>query len=239
MAIPDLGLGTGGGQKPKPCRRVVFLGPPGAGKGTQSVAVAQRMGVPHLATGDMLRDELERNTERGRQARPILEAGDLVPDGLVNTMIAERLAQQDCAAGWVLDGFPRTVAQARAVDQMFGGNDQGPIVIHMLVEYSKLIERLTGRRTCPRCGRIYNVLLHPPEREGFCDQDGTALVQRPDDQEDVIRERLSAYEALTRPLVDFYRARTSFFEVDANSDRATVSDALFRILERTGCVGAR
>jgi adenylate kinase len=218
---------------------VVFLGPPGAGKGTQAVAVAQRVGVPHLATGDMLRDELERNTSRGQQASAIVAAGDLVSDELVNAMVAERLAQKDCATGWVLDGFPRTVAQARALDQMLGEARQGPIVIHMLVEYSRLIERLTGRRTCPQCGRIYNVFLHPPEREGFCDQDGTALVQRPDDQEDVIRERLAAYEALTRPLVDFYRDRTSFFELDANSDRAIVSDALFRILERTGCVGAR
>jgi adenylate kinase len=203
------------------------------------VAVAQRVGVPHLATGDMLRDELERNTSRGQQASAIVAAGDLVSDELVNAMVAERLAQKDCATGWVLDGFPRTVAQARALDQMLGEARQGPIVIHMLVEYSRLIERLTGRRTCPQCGRIYNVFLHPPEREGFCDQDGTALVQRPDDQEDVIRERLSAYEALTRPLVDFYRDRTSFFELDANSDPATVSDALFRILERAGCVGGR
>ena len=239
MEIRNPGRGTGSSQQPKACRTVVFLGPPGAGKGTQSVAVAQRMSVPHLATGDMLRDELARNTERGQQARPIVEAGDLVPDELVNAMVTARLAQQDCATGWVLDGFPRTVDQARALDQMLGGTHQGPIVIHMVVEYSKLIERLTGRRTCPQCGRIYNVFLQPPEREGFCDGDGTALVQRPDDQEHVIRERLAAYETLTRPLVDFYRGRSSFFEVDADLAPATVSDALFRILERTGCAGAR
>ena len=239
MAIPDPGLGTGSGPQPKACRIVVFLGPPGAGKGTQAVAVAQRMGVPHLATGDMLREELKRNTSRGQQSRPIVAAGDLVPDELVNVMVAERLAQQDCATGWVLDGFPRTVAQARALDQMLGGAHQGPIVIHMLVEYSKLIERLTGRRTCPQCGRSYNVFLQPPARDGFCDWDGAALVQRPDDQEHVRRERLTAYEALTRPLVGFYRVRSSFFEIDANPDPATISDALFRILERAGCAGAR
>ncbi len=228
MAVRDTNLDG----KPKPAHRraVVLLGPPGAGKGTQAKLLAGRLGILHVSSGDMLREQVAQASELGFRVRPIVEAGDLVPDELVNKMMAERLAQQDCAPGFVLDGFPRTVGQARALNQFLGGR-RGPVVINLQVEYNRLIQRLTGRRCCPQCGRIYNVFLKPPGREGFCDCDGAALIHRPDDYENVIRERLAAYESLTRPLVKFYRRRSSFYEVDGNEPPESVTNALCRILE--------
>lgn len=217
-------------QGAKSCyRAVVFLGPPGAGKGTQTRALAERLGVPYLSTGDMLRDHISRGTALGRQADAVVAAGELVPDELVNSMVGVWFKQQSDSNGVVLDGFPRTVNQARELDQWLGNN--GPVVINFRVEYNELIQRLTGRRSCPQCRRIYNVYLKPPARDGFCDCDGARLTQRPDDDEQVIRERLAAYERQTRPLVEFYRQRTKFFEVDGNQPPETVTNQLCRILE--------
>lgn len=213
---------------------VILLGPPGAGKGTQARALSQRMGIPHLSTGDMFREHMARGTQVGRRAASMVKAGELVPDEVVNAMVAERLRQQECVAGFILDGFPRTVAQAQALDQMLAGTRLGPLVINLTMGYNETIQRLTGRRYCPQCGRIYNVISQPPLREGVCDRDGAALVQRPDDQENVIRDRLAAYEKLSRPLVDYYRGRNRFFEVDANQAPEIISDALYRVLETAG-----
>lgn len=220
--------GTNGAPVKVRCRPIILLGAPGAGKGTQAKVVARRLDVPHLSTGDMFREQMARGSELGLRAKAIVEAGNLVPDDLVIAMVAERLARPDCARGYVLDGFPRTVAQAMELDKMLG--QSGPVVINLRVEYNGLIQRLTGRRSCPECGTIYNVHLQPPAREGLCDADGTALVQRADDNEDVIRERLAAYENLTRPLVDYYRKRRGFYEVDANQPPEQISEALLEIL---------
>jgi len=215
---------------------VVFLGPPGAGKGTQARAIAHRMGIPHLSTGDMFREHMARGTDVGRRVAAMVEAGELVPDEVVNAMVAELLRQRDYAAGCILDGFPRTVVQARALDRMLGNPHPGPVVIDLAVSYNEIIQRLAGRRYCPKCGRTYNVFLQPPRLAGVCDQEGAALVQRPDDDENVIRDRLSAYEKLTRPLVEYYRGRRSrFFEVDGNQAPQAVTDALYRVLDRAGC----
>lgn len=216
-------------------RTVVMLGPPGAGKGTQSRMIAARMGVPHLSTGDMLREQVVRGTRLGKKAAAIMQAGDLLPDELVNRMVRGRLKQTDCAHGFVLDGYPRTVAQARSLDQMlgrlFGG---GPVVIHLQVEYNELIQRLTGRRSCPACGAIYNVLLKPPMQPGVCDADGEPLTLRADDQEHVVRERLAAYENLTRPLVGYYSGRDNFFEVDGSQQLSAVTDQMCALLGSVG-----
>jgi adenylate kinase len=223
----------------QPCRAVVFLGPPGAGKGTQSKLVAERLGLPHLSTGDMLREHIASGDALGSQAKAIVAAGDLVPDELVNEMVAERLAQPDYERGVVLDGYPRTVAQAAALGRMLTAcGAAGPVVINFQVDYNELIQRLTGRRSCPHCGRIYNVYLNPPANDGVCDGDGSRLVQRSDDQEEVIRERLFAYDSQTRPLVDFYQASGFFFEIDGNQPVDAVTAQLLGILKSVSMVGA-
>ncbi len=237
MALPNVVHGSEANTQG--CRAVVFLGPPGAGKGTQSKLVAQRLGLPHLSTGDMLREHIARNDELGRQAKAIVAAGDLVPDELVNEMVAKRLAEPEYAKGVVLDGYPRTVSQAAALDRMLAAcGAGGPVVINFQVDYNELIQRLTGRRSCPQCGRIYNVYLNPPASEGVCDCDGARLVQRSDDRESVIRERLTAYDNQTRPLVDFYRASGLFFEIDGNQAVEAVTAQLLGILKSVSMVGA-
>src|SRR5208283_3417203 len=150
---------------------IILLGPPGAGKGTQAKLIAENFGIPQISTGDILRDNASRKTELGTKAKSIMERGDLVPDKLVCDMVADRLTQADCIRGFILDGFPRTGRQACAP----------PVVIRLVVEYNQLLQRLTGRRSCPACGLIYNVYFQPPKVQGICDCDGTPLVQRRDD----------------------------------------------------------
>lgn len=217
-------------------RALVLLGPPGAGKGTQAKVIAQRLGIPHLSTGDMFREQVARGTELGQRAKAVMESGGLVPDELVNAIVADRLQMPDCQGGFLLDGYPRTVAQAGVLDTLIGRRWSGPVVINLNVEYNELIQRLTGRRSCPQCGSIYNVLLKPPAREGLCDRDGVGLIQRHDDDEKVVRERMVAYDALTRPLIDFYRGRDSFFEVDGSQPPDKITEALYGIL---GVAGGR
>jgi adenylate kinase len=218
-------------------RAVIFLGPPGAGKGTQAKSLARRYQAPHLSTGDMLRDHAARGTELGRRAQPIMERGELVPDEIVLGMVEERVSQPDCANGFVFDGFPRTLAQAEELDQILARKSFGrPLVVHFVVEPDALLRRLTGRRTCRVDGEIYNVYDRPPKVEGRCDHDDGELVQRPDDRPEVISERLAAYDRQTRPLVEYYRRRGSLAEVDGGAEVEAVGRALLRILE-TGSAG--
>jgi adenylate kinase len=210
---------------------VIFLGPPGAGKGTQARRVSQVYGVPHLSTGDMLRDHISRQTELGRQAKPLMDRGALVPDELMLGMVDDRLSQPDCANGFVFDGFPRTLPQARDLDVILQRRGLGdPIVIHFAVDYEGLIRRLTGRRTCSIGGEIYNVYDHPPKVEGKCDQDGGELIQRHDDQPEVIRGRIEAYDRQTKPLVEYYAGRRVLRTVDASADMDLVTQAVMDIL---------
>ncbi len=196
-------------------RAVIFLGPPGAGKGTQAKEAARALGVPHLSTGDMFRDHVGRGTELGRLAQPIMERGELVPDEIVLGMVEDRLTRPDCASGCVLDGFPRTLPQAEKLDQILGRGGFGrPVVVHIAVGAELLVRRLTGRRTCRVGGEIYNIFDRPPKTPGRCDQDGGELVQRADDREEVIRERLAAYERQTRPLVEYYTRLQALVDVD-------------------------
>ncbi len=211
---------------------LVFLGAPGAGKGTQAKELVKRYGVPQISTGDMFRDNVVRGTELGRRAKAIMEAGGLVPDEVVNGMVEERLKASDCAPGFILDGFPRTVPQAEALGRILGRMGRpAPLVINLAVDYNILLRRLTGRRSCPQCGKIYNIYLQPPAQEGLCDVDSATLIHRPDDREEVIRERLAAYEAQTRPLVDYYRARGRFHEVDGALSAEAITSDLFRLLD--------
>lgn len=216
----------------KPAQPLIFLGPPGAGKGTQAREMAEHFGVPQIATGDMFRDHVARGTELGRQAKAVMERGELVSDDIVCAMVAERVRQPDCAAGFILDGFPRTEAQAERLDALVEENGfPGVLAVNLQVGYDSLIRRLSGRRTCSVCGEIYNVYSRPPQTEGRCDRDGGTLTQRADDHEDVIRERLNAYERQTKSLVEFYRERGALLEVNGEQEPQTLARQLIGQLE--------
>ena len=218
---------------------IILLGAPGAGKGTQAKAIVERYGIPQISTGDLLRDNVARSTELGKQANALMDAGKLVPDDLVNNMVAERLARPDTARGFILDGYPRTVAQAHwldgyLADKVFenqGDRKLHPVVINISVGYNQLLRRLTGRRSCPTCGRIYNVYFQPPRVADLCDVDGAKLVTRRDDCEEVISERLKAYERQTLPLADFYRAKGQLVEVNGEQDMNAVTAAVLKVID--------
>ena len=214
-------------------RAVIFLGPPGAGKGTQAKEVARLYRVPHLSTGDMFRDHVGRGTALGSQAKPIMERGELVPDEIVLGMVEERISRPDCSTGFVFDGFPRTLPQAEKLDQLLCGLDFGhPLVLHFVVDPERLLKRLTGRRTCSIGGEIYNIYDRPPKVPGRCDNDGGELIQRADDREEVIRERLAAYERQTKPLVEYYRRQGVLEDVNGSADVDTVTRAVLGVLAR-------
>jgi adenylate kinase len=213
---------------------VILLGPPGAGKGTQAKLMVARYGIPQISTGDLLRENVATGTSLGKQAKAIMERGDLVPDDLVVAMVSERLQRTDCQRGFVLDGFPRTVAQAEWLNdflQKQARKGPGLVVVNMRVDYNQLMRRLTGRRSCPTCGRIYNIYFQPPRVAGICDDDGTALITRKDDAEQVVSERLKAYEKQTLPLVDYYRQKGRLVEVDGDRPVDEVTAAIFRAIE--------
>jgi adenylate kinase len=211
---------------------VILLGPPGAGKGTQAQRIAQRYNLPHLSTGDMFRDHIQRDTPLGRKAKPLMERGQLVPDEIVLEMVADRINQPDCAKGFVFDGFPRTLQQADDLEQICNRNHLGcTIVLHMVVNPELLMRRLTGRRICTAGGHIYNIYQRPPKREGICDVDGSPLIHRPDDSEDVIGGRLAAYDKMTQPLVKYYTVRGLLSPIDAMADADAVTESISRILD--------
>jgi len=222
---------------PKTTGAIILVGAPGSGKGTQAKRIAQVLGVPQISTGDLLRDNVSRGTELGRKAKQAMDRGELVSDQLVCDMVADRLGRPDCARGCILDGFPRTVSQAEWLDLYLAGKSfdaqppQPPIVIQLGVEYNFLLQRLTGRRTCPTCGRIYNIYLQPPRVAGVCDVDGTALETRRDDREEVIIERLKAYEQQTLPLADYYRHHGRLLEVNGDLAPDEVTAAALKAIE--------
>jgi len=188
--------------------RLIFLGPPGAGKGTQARELAREWGVPQIATGDMLREAVAADTPLGRQARGYMDRGALVPDDVIVGLIAERLAQPDAKRGFVLDGFPRTIPQAEALSRLLEElGQQLDRAIFFEVSEPELLRRLTGRRSCPTCQATYHVVGAPPRREGVCDRCGSALTQREDDREATVRTRLGVYTEQTAPLLDYYRRR--------------------------------
>ncbi len=210
--------------------RVIFLGPPGAGKGTQAARVAAHLVVPRISTGDMLRDAIAAGTPLGQQIGPLIQKGGLVPDELLVGVMKERLGRPDCAAGYVLDGFPRTLRQAEDYERI----DEVPnelFVFSVEVPRDELLRRLSGRRWCPTCQSTYHVYSNPPQKDGLCDKDGTALIQREDDKETAVARRLAEYDERTKPLIDYYQKRSNFHTVDGYRSVDTVFGDLRSLLE--------
>ncbi len=210
---------------------IVLVGPPGAGKGTQAKIVAQRLGLPHISSGDIFRENLKNQTELGQIARGYMERGELVPDDVTIGMIRERLSRPDCARGAILDGFPRTPAQAEALDAMLADlGSQVTVVPYIHVAEDLLVERISGRWTCRAQGHIFHEKYNPPRQAGVCDFDGSALYQRPDDTADTVRRRIQVYLEQTAPLLDYYRQRGLLVEVDGAQPIEQVTEDLLRVV---------
>ena len=206
--------------------RVVFLGPPGAGKGTQAARIARELGVPHLSTGDLLRAAIAAKTPLGLAAESHVSSGGLVPDPLVLEILHERLDKPDAKAGYLLDGFPRNLAQAEEL----GKFSEVERVVSLEISPKLLVNRLSERRICPKCQSVYNLSFKPPKVAGKCDQDGVALVQRPDDQPEAVTQRLKVYAEQTAPLLDYYRKRHLLRSVDASGSPDEVAARIRRAL---------
>jgi len=198
--------------------KLIFIGPPGSGKGTQAKRLAARHGVPHISTGDMLREAIADGTELGRQAAPIMASGALVSDDLMLGIIDERLAKADAQRGFILDGFPRTLVQAEKLDTIVGngsGNGAGGLrVLQLLVPNETIVKRISLRRSCPTCGAIYHLESAPPAVDTVCDREGAELIARPDDNETAVRKRLEAFHRQTLPVATYYKAKQLLREVD-------------------------
>jgi len=210
---------------------IIMLGPPGAGKGTQAKMLVERLGIPQISTGDMLREAVKEGTELGKKAKEFMDAGKLVPDEVVIGIVKERLAQPDCEKGFILDGFPRTIPQAEALDKVLEElGKKIDYVINVAVPNEELITRLTGRRTCRQCGAMYHVVFNPPKEEGKCDKCGGELYQRDDDKEETIRQRLEVYEAQTAPLIDYYGKKGVLYNIDGTGSIEEIFQGILKVL---------
>jgi len=209
---------------------LVFLGPPGVGKGTYAKELSKRYNIPHISTGDIFREEIRKGTELGKKVKSYVERGELVPDEIVIEVVRKRLSQDDCKRGFILDGFPRTINQAIALDSIV----KVDLVFNFVAPKSVIIERLSGRRICQKCGAIYHIKFNPPKRPGICDKCGGPLYQREDDKPEVIEERLRVYEKQTAPIVDYYRKKGILVEVDASRNMEEVIKDCEQILKAKG-----
>jgi adenylate kinase len=217
--------------------RLILLGPPGSGKGTQAKLLAQRHHLEHIGTGDILREAIRQGTPSGLRAKPLMDAGGLVPDDLVNDVVAERFRRPDRPTRFVMDGYPRTVAQALAFDRLLAEQSldlTGVLLLKVVDE--EVVRRLSGRWSCPKagCEATYHAVSNPPRVPGVCDKDGTALAQRPDDKEETVRERLVVYHKNTEPLIPYYQARGLLHEVPAEGSIGQVHANLTQVLNQTG-----
>ena len=212
---------------------ILLMGAPGVGKGTQAKELVKIWNIPQISTGDLLRGNVASGTPLGKVAKEIIGRGELVPDSLVNEMVALRLLQPDTARGYILDGFPRTLGQADWLDGRLQAQPESlPVVaVSIQVNYNQLLRRITGRRNCPVCQTIYNIYMHPSKVDGICDVEGAALTQRGDDTEEVFKERMRAYSALTAPVVDHYRALGRFAEVDGDRPIALIAAGIVAAVE--------
>ena len=213
--------------------RLVLVGPPGAGKGTQAQFIASHLSIPKVSTGDIFRYNVSAGTDLGRQARAFMDRGDLVPDEITVAMVASRLAEDDAQAGFLLDGFPRNVPQAETLKKLLADwSLRLDIVLELVVDHDEVIRRLSGRRTCRSCGRVWHVAFDPPTRPGICDECGGELFQRDDDREETIRHRLEVYQLQTQPLITYYADEGILLGIDATGPVEDVTDRALVALRR-------
>lgn len=221
----------------RPAPAIILFGPPGSGKGTQAKLLRQYLKMPHISTGDMLRAKIDAGDSVGEQIRVLLKSGKLVCDDLVNQLVEARIAEPDCRSGIILDGYPRTVNQATVLLQVAKQLKFRPAVIHLVVDYEKIVARLSGRRQCPVCGTLYSLKTNPPKVPGICDLDGATLVTREDDREPVIRERLNQYDMQTRPLLSYFRqVGVPIFEIDGEAPPEQVVRQICDTLVSSGLI---
>jgi adenylate kinase len=221
--VSDVGAAT---------RVLILLGPPGSGKGTQAKTISQTYGIPQISTGDMLREAVKNQTPLGQAAEPILKSGQLVSGEIVSGLVEERTAKADCSRGFILDGYPRTIEQARTLGQLLERQQRPkPIVILLELETEGVIRRIAGRRTCKRCGRIFNIYYSPSRKDPLCDVCGGELFTRNDDKELVVRERLTQYQLKTQPLIRYYEELGQLIRVDANASIEVVNQRIGGVLE--------
>lgn len=211
---------------------LLFMGPPGAGKGTQARLISEKYGIPHISTGDMLRDAVAKRTELGKKVKKIMEKGELVPDDLINQIVKERLSQRDCNKGFILDGYPRTLGQAQVLESILQEfSKKLDLVIFVDVPEEKLVLRITSRRVCPKCGRVYNLISLKPKNDEICDDCNVKLIQRDDDREETVRQRYKVYMEATQPLISYYKSRGILKFVDGDHDITEVTNNILQILE--------
>ena len=212
-------------------RFLILLGPPMSGKGTQAARLTQLLGIPQVSSGDLFRDNIKNQTNLGLEAKKYIERGDLVPDEVTIGMVKERLHREDCFGGALLDGFPRTIPQAEALDEILVGVGASlAAVISVAVPEDVLVERASGRRICRTCGQSYHLKFDPPKESGICDEDGGELYQREDDKQETVRQRFAVYEAQTSPLVEFYRIRGILHEVNGDQTIDNVADDILQVV---------
>jgi len=212
-------------------KALILLGPPGAGKGTQGKMLGSHYGYPSISTGDILREAVGKQTDLGKRAQALMEAGELVPDSLVDEIVKARLAEEDAQRGFILDGYPRTLGQAAFFEKLAASGGIHTLAVGVIVDDEELVARLSARWNCPGCGRIYNAGSNPSREPGRCDDCGKSLLQRKDDRPEVIRERLEVYHRSTQPLIDFYRQRSHYRQVDGEGAADQVFDSIVGVVD--------
>ncbi len=212
--------------------KIIMLGAPGAGKGTQAKMLAEKYGIPHISTGDIFRANIKNNTELGKKAKGYMDAGQLVPDELVVDLVVDRIKAADCMKGFILDGFPRTIPQAEALDYALNNqNEKIDYAVNVDVPDENIITRMSGRRACVGCGATYHIVYNPTKEEGICDTCGQNLILRDDDKPETVKKRLEVYHAQTQPLIDHYQAKGALVTIDGTQDINDVFDAIVKALE--------
>lgn len=213
--------------------KIIMLGAPGAGKGSQASRIAKEYQLPHISTGDIFRANLKEETELGKRAKSFMDKGELVPDDITIAMLLERIHKEDCKNGYILDGFPRTIPQAEALKEALAKKDE-KIDLALDVEASDelIIKRMAGRRTCPACGAIYHIVTLPPKTEGICDRCGADLIQRKDDNEETVKNRLKIYHEVTEPLISYYKKEGILEEIDGAEELDKVFEKVKRIIHK-------
>ncbi|MBP1608533.1 MAG: adenylate kinase [Acidobacteria bacterium] len=210
---------------------LLLFGPPGAGKGTQARQISVALEIPTISTGDMFREALKNQTELGKTAKSYMESGGLVPDELVSAMVKERIARADCARGFILDGYPRTISQAEYLQALFDETGEKSLTIGIQVDDEHVIERLAGRLTCPKCGKMFHQKFTPSKAGENCDECGTKLILRKDDTAEVIRERLQVYHKTTKPLIQYYKGLGSYAEVDGEKAVDEIFNSIMNVIK--------